>query len=213
MTGLIYGKFNTTPDTMGSGQDTIVQTDAQGRLLFSGAGTAGTPAGGVISEQGFGYTSTVSFARTADTNAYLANDVVGAATGPTAALTFADIGPSGGGPVFITTARFEIDISAVPSGMTSFNLPLYNVTPPSALGDNAPWDLPAGDRSAFRGMWPGGLGTPLDLGSTLYVETLQINKQILVPSGGSLFSYLVTVGPWTPAASSAFKIVLHSVGV
>ncbi len=36
MNGLIYGKFNTTPDTVGSGQDATVQTDAQGRLLVSG---------------------------------------------------------------------------------------------------------------------------------------------------------------------------------
>lgn len=153
----------------------------------------------------------VPLTRTADTSAYTANDVVGAATGSTAALTFPSIGPAGGGEVFITTAQFEIDITAVVSGMTSFRLYLYNLTPPSALGDNAAWDLPAGDRASFVGYVD--LGTPVDLGSTLYVETLQINKQVTVPSGGSLFGYLVTIGAWTPASATVFKITLHSVPI
>ncbi len=210
MSGLIYGKYNTTPDTMGSGQDTIVQTDAQGRLLVAASGTTGAPSGGALFVQGGSYASIVNLTRTNDTNSYSANDVVGAATGSTAALTFASIGPSGGGEVIITTAQFEIDITSVPSGMTSFILYLYNVTPPSALGDNTAWDLPSGDRASFVGYV--NLGAPVDLGSTLYVETLQINKQVTVPSGGSLFGYLVTVGGYSPAASSVFKITLHAAG-
>ena len=46
---------------------------------------------------GRAYGAAVTLARTADTNAYLANDVVGAAPGSTAALTFANMGPTGGG--------------------------------------------------------------------------------------------------------------------
>lgn len=179
--------------------------------VTSGAGTAGTPSGAVQSVQGFGYSSAISVTRTNDTNVYAANDVIGAATGSTAALTFANVGPAGGGEVFITTLQFEIDITAVIAGMTSFRLYLYNVTPPSALGDNAAWDLPSGDRASFVGYVD--LGTPVDLGSTLYVETLQVNKQVTVPSGGSLFGYLVTIGTWTPAANSVFKTTLKSVGM
>jgi hypothetical protein len=158
-----------------------------------------------------GYRTSVTLTRTADTNAYAANDVLGAATGSTAALTFAGIGPSGGGEVIITTARFEVDKSSIPSGMTSFRLYLYSVTPPSALGDNAAWDLPSGDRASFRGYID--LGAPVDLGSTLYVETLQINKQTTVPPGGSLFGYLVTNGAYTPASADVHTITLHAVGV
>jgi len=160
---------------------------------------------------GGAYTSTVDLTRTSDTNAYTGNDVVGAATGSTAALTFAGIGPAAGGSVFVTTARFEVDVSAVPSGMTSFRLYLYNATPPSALGDNAAWDLPSGDRAAFLGYVD--LGAPVDLGATLYVETLQINKQVVVPFGGALYGYLVTNGGYTPASGTVFKLVLHSVGI
>lgn len=164
----------------------------------------------VVTGQSFAASATIT--RPNDTAAYTANDVIGAATGSTAALTFTGIGPSPK-EVMITTVSLEIDISAIPSGMTSFILYLYSVTPPSALGDNAAWDLPAGDRASFLGSVP--LGAPVDLGSTLYVETTQLNKQVTMPpnNGGMLYGYLVTVGGYTPAASSVFKIVLHSIGL
>ena len=166
---------------------------------------------GTAAVQGYGYLSSVTLTRTADTNIYAANDVIGAATGSTAALTFANIGPTGGGEVFITTVQFEIDLAAVISGMTSFRLYLYSATPPSALGDNAAWDLPSGDRATFLEYID--LGTPVDLGSTLFVQSAQINQQITVPSGGSLFAYLVTIGSYTPSSADVFRIKLHSTGV
>ncbi len=197
------GQYNASAPTTADGKAVPLQTDVNGNLKVTGTGSGGS--------LGFGYSSSATFNRTNDTNAYLANDVVGAATGATAALTFANIGPALGGEVFITTVKLEIDIAAVVSGMTSFVLYTYSVTPPSALGDNAPFDLPSGDRTAF--LQPISLGSPVDLGATLAVVSAQINQQISVPVGGSLFAYLVTVGAWTPAASSPFKIVLKSVGI
>jgi len=160
-----------------------------------------------VSVKSQAYSAAVTLTRTNDTNAYTANDVIGAATGSTAALTFASMGPSGK-EIVITSAALEIDITAVVSGMTSFRLYLYNVTPPSALGDNAAFDLPSGDRASYLGYVD--LGTPVDLGSTLYVESNGIQKQVKL-SGTSLFGYLVTNGAWTPAASTVFVITLHSV--
>lgn len=169
----------------------------------------GTGTDGAVSVVSQGYGVAVSVTRTNDTNAYTANDVIGAATGSTAALTFANIGPSAG-KIMLTTAEFEIDASSVISGMTTFRLYLYNVTPPSALGDNAAFDLPSGDRASFLGYVE--LGTPVDLGSTLYVQTTQINKQVALASA-SLFGYLVTVGGYTPAAQTVHKITLHAVAL
>lgn len=152
------------------------------------------------------YSAPVSFIRPNDTTAYLAGDVVG----PTAAaLAFPNMGPSGG-EIMITSAALEIDIAAVPSGMTSFDLYLYNVTPPSALADNAPFDLPSGDRASFLGKFS--LGTPVDLGSTLYVELTGINKQVKL-AGTGLFAYLVSIAGWTPAAVTVGKITLHSMAM
>lgn len=151
-----------------------------------------------------GYSAALTITRPANTTAYTAGDVVGGA------LTFPTMGPSGG-RVIITTAQLELDIAAIPTGMTSFTLYLYSVTPPSALADNAAWDLPSGDRAAFLGSIA--LGSPADLGSTLYVETSNINKQLKL-AGTSLFGYLVTAGGFTPAANSEqYVVTLHSVAV
>ncbi len=156
-----------------------------------------------------GYASIASVTRTNDTADYAANDVIGAATGASAALTFASIG-RGAGEHIVTSASLEIDAGAVISGETSYKLYLYSVTPPSALGDNAAFDLPAGDRASFLGVID--LGTPVDLGSTLYVETNNINKQVTL-AGTSLFGYLVTVGAYTPTASRVHKVTLHTKAV
>lgn len=158
-----------------------------------------------------GYASgLVSVTRTNDTNAYAANDVLGPATGSTAAITFPTMGPSGGGEIIITSAVLERDASALISGETSYVLHLYSVTPPSALGDNAAFDVPSGDRASYLGSI--NLGTPVDLGSTLYIATDGINKQITLASG-SLFGYLVTVGAYTPVAQAVHRVGLHAVGV
>ncbi len=150
----------------------------------------------------------VSLTRTNDTSVYAANDVIGAATGSTAALEFRGMGPSGA-RIMITSTQLEIDATAVISGETSYLLHLYNITPPSALGDNAAWDLPAGDRASYLGFIA--LGTIADLGSTLYVEQNIVNKQTALGPGQSLFAYLVTIGTYTPTASRVHKITLHAV--
>lgn len=155
---------------------------------------------------GAGYSATVSVTRPNDTTAYGAGDVVGAAA---AALTFPSMGPSAG-QVMITSATLEIDVAAVISGQTSYTLQLYSVTPPSALADNAVWDLPAGDRGSYLGSI--NLGTPIDLGSTLYIEANGINKQVKL-AGTSLFAYLTTVGAYTPSALMVHVINLFAVAL
>lgn len=153
------------------------------------------------------WSAKTSLTRPADTAIYAAGDVVGAATGSSAALIFSALAPLGE-EITITSVELEIDLASVPAGMTSFRLHLYGVTPPSALGDNAAWDLPAGDRAAYLGYVD--LGTPVDLGSTLYVQTLGVNKQLKL-AGYDLFGYLVTIGGYTPAASTVKAITLHAV--
>lgn len=147
--------------------------------------------------------------RPANTTAYTAGDVVGATA---AAIQFvAGAAWPAGGAVIITSAELEIDVAAVPAGMTSFRLYLYSVTPPSALADNAAWDLPAGDRASFVGYVD--LGTPVDLGSTLYCRVDGVNAQVGLGVGG-LFGYLVTNGGFTPAgASEVYAVTLHAVAL
>jgi hypothetical protein len=147
------------------------------------------------------YDVATTITRPANTTPYTANDNVGGA------LTFTAVGPSGGA-VMITSAQLELDISAIPSGMTSFRLYLYNVTPPSAVADNGAFSLPSGDRASYLGYID--LGAPVNLGSTCYVEQTNINKQIKL-SGANLFGYLVTNGGFTPAANSeVYVVTLHT---
>lgn len=151
--------------------------------------------------------ATISFARTADTNAYTANDVVGPATGSSAAQFIPQLSVLGAGEVIITSVQLRVDVAAIPGGMSNFRLYLYSGTPPSALGDNAAWDIPAGDRSVFLGYVD--LGAPVDLGSTLYVEANSVNKQVAL-TGYGVYGYLVTTGAYTPGSGDVFTITVHA---
>jgi hypothetical protein len=195
---VIASNQSAVPVTVPVGQQTkaastpVVIASDQGALSVSVASTS--------------FDVALSTTRPANTTAYAAGAVVGAAT---AAMTFASVGPSGSA-IMVTGTQFEIDVSAIPSGMTSFRLYLYNVTPPSAFADGAAWDLPSGDRASFLGYVD--LGTPVDLGSTLYVEASNINKQLRL-SSANVFGYLVTNGGYTPGSGDVFKITLHTVAV
>ena len=152
-----------------------------------------------------GYTSQPTVTRPANTTPYTAGDVVGGA------ITFTNAGSGG---VIITDIDLRIDITAVPSGMTSFRLHLYNVTPPSAIVDNSPWTFGSGDDASYLGYID--VGTPALLvagAASLFVETSGINKKILLAST-SVFGYLVTNGGFTPAANSeVYTPRLQTVGV
>lgn len=154
------------------------------------------------------YSVSVTATRPANTTTYTANDVIGGS--PTAVLTFSNIGLSGAN-VSIRSADLRIDAASVPAGMANMRLYLYSATPPSALADNAAWDIQSGDRSAYIGYID--LGTPVDLGSTLFVQADQINKQIKLAAGSTtVYGYLVTIGGFTPGAiSEVYTITLRVV--
>jgi hypothetical protein len=155
------------------------------------------------------FASAISHTRPADTTAYAAGDVIGATdTNTAAAFAFAGIAPAAGADVIITSASLEVDLTAVPSGMTGFTLHLYSVTPPSAYVDNNAWDLPSGDRASYLGAIS--LGTPVDLGSTLFVEQNGVNKQITA-AGATVYGYLVSAGGYTPASGTVYKVTLHAI--
>lgn len=144
-----------------------------------------------------------------DTAAYLALDVIGTSTSAGGAvLSFASIGPSGG-TIIITSADLRIDVNAIPSGMTSFCLHLYNGSPNSNLGDNGAWDLTSGDRATYLGYID--LGAPVDVGSTLFCQVDGVNKQVKLSGGTTLYGYLVTIGAYTPAAQTNHQVRLNAI--
>ena len=153
-----------------------------------------------------GYRSAIVTTRPANVTPYTAGDVVGGA------IAFTTIGPSAG-HIIITSVDLRYDVAAIPAGMTSFRLHLYTVTPPSATADNAAWDLPAGDREAYIGYID--IGSPADVGSTLFVQLDGLNKQAkLATAETSLYGYLVTNGGYTPAANSeTFRASLRALAI
>lgn len=129
--------------------------------------------------------------RPANATPYTAGDVVGGA--------FQFVGLSPGVDLLITSGDLRIHVAAIPAGMTSFTYHLYNATPPSALNDNDPWDLPSGDRTNYLGFIP--IGSPADVGSTLFVQAEQLQKHIR-PGQTGVWAYMVTAGGYTPAGNS-----------
>lgn len=130
--------------------------------------------------------------RPANTDVYTAGDVVGGL------ITFSV--PSGK-HLLVTSCDLRINIASVPSGMGSFRLHLYRTSPGSAYADNAAWDLPSGDRTAYIGYID--YGAPIDMGSTLFSQADGVNKHVYVNGGVSaIYGYLQTTGAYTPAANS-----------
>jgi hypothetical protein len=143
--------------------------------------------------------------RPADTTPYGAGDVVGGA------FKLLDVSPLPGGEVLITSASLRVDVTSVPAGMTTFRLHLYSVTPPSALADNAVWDLPAGDRASYQGYID--LGTPVDVGSTLWVQTDKTTTQgkwRLGTGETAFYCYLVTAAAYTPSSAAVKAVAIDA---
>ncbi len=156
--------------------------------------TPGTTDSVSLKTQAFGSIATTT--RAANQTPYTANDVVGAA------FDLGIMGPASS-RVLIQSIILRPRITAVPAGMGNFRLALYNVTPPSALADNAAWTIPAGDQASFLAILD--LGTPAlpAAGSVdLYIARQNIGLEVLLPATAHLFAYLVTDTVFTPAANS-----------
>lgn len=135
--------------------------------------------------------------------AYAAGDII------EGAKHFANLGDADGDEYFITMSDLIIAHTALISGEAAYRLHMYSATPPSALADNAPWDLPAGDRNSYLGYLD--LGTPVDVGASLHVQSAHVNKQITIPGTG-IYAYLVTIGAFTATAATR-AVRLHSAKV
>lgn len=145
--------------------------------------------------------------RPANVTQYAAGDVVGGA------ITLAT-GLTSGQRCMLTSMDLMLQIAALPGtpGMTTLDVHFYNVTPPSALADNAVFDIPSGDRASYLGKVS--LTTPIDYGSTLMSQLDAINKAFQMSGSASLFAYLVTTTSFTPANNSeVYLLRAHFLGL
>ena len=142
------------------------------------------------------YFSKVAVTRPDNTTAYAALDVLG--TDPGTVIEFQNIAPAGGGPIMLLYASLRVDVSALPAGFGQTRLHLYS-SAPAAIDDNAAHNLPSGDRTKYLGYLT--LGTPLDLGDTLFSDDDFLRKQVIATSS-SIFAIAQTLSVFTPTASA-----------
>lgn len=143
----------------------------------------------------FLFTATIQ--RAANTTAYTANDVYGGVI-----ELISSVAPTTGQWLIITDIEIIFNLTALPTGMSGFQLYTYGVTPPSAVTDNGAFSVPSVDRSAI--ILPNGISLSAALargGGSVVAQANNINIAVKLTST-SLFAYLVTLGAFTPAAVS-----------
>jgi hypothetical protein len=168
----------------------------QAHINVAGAAqTAANPA--PVSSPGF--TSSASQTRPNDTTAYAALDVVG--TNAATNMEFTGIGSVAGGCVAINEASLRIDVGSKPAGMDGFRLHLFNAAP-TAIVDNAAFNLIAADRAKYLGYID--IGSPLDLGDTLYGAYNGGGNRVfkLAAASTTLYGVLQTITAFTPTAQT-----------
>lgn len=165
-----------------------------------------TTTGSSFVVDGTSYRSTVTVTRPSNTTAYTAGDVIGIADAGTpanagsAVLTLSSAGPTAG-YVLIQSVSLIFSDSSVPSGMGAFRVHFYNSSP-TAILDNAPFDLVSADRTGYLGYVD--LSTPLDFGSSLYTQTDYSGRLVkLAAASTSLFAQIETRGAYTPVSGSS----------
>lgn len=136
---------------------------------------------------------------TPSATAYTGNDVL---VGP---LTLSGIAAAAE-DIIIEGVSLMINRTAVQASESAYRLHLYSATPPSNFADNAPWDLPAGDRASYLGFVD--ITVPVDIGSTTYVQMTNVQKRVKT-AGANLFAYLVTIAGYTETAD-LHTITLHA---
>lgn len=130
------------------------------------------------------YTASASFTPAA--TSHTAGDVNGAAA------EFAFNAPAGS---LLRIVNASMLVAGGTNETSTWRLYLFNVTPASALADDAAFDLPAGDRASFLGYFD--FAQLVDIGATLFIEATP-NKVVRL-TGTSVFGYLVNLTTVTPA--------------
>lgn len=160
---------------------------------------------GIFSLEGSGgYYAQVSKTRPANTTAYSDGDVVGATD---AIWTFPNMGAAGKTTI-LTGFDLRIDIAGLPTGMDTFRWELYS-SAPTAIADNAPFDLIAADRAIYLGYIS--VTKPVARTSTAYVQSAVGFSKPIRMAGTSLIALLVTDKGYTPLMSTVYTASFQGV--
>jgi len=209
---LVSGVIATSGTTSVTGTVSVSgTTSVTGTVSISGV----TPSSGSIpvsdnssslTVDGRAYRITTTITRPSNTTAYTANDVVGD-TGGSAIITLSGFGPSGGF-VLIQSMSLVFSDSVVPAGMGAFRVHFYSASP-TAIADNAPFDLVSGDRANYMGYVE--LPTPQDLGSTLYTQIDYPGRLVkLAAANTTCYAEIETRGAYTPVSASTVTLRVNT---
>ena len=161
--------------------------------------------GSTLTVDGKAYRSTATITRPSNTTAYTAGDVVGD-TGGSAIISLTSAGPTAGF-VLVQSVSLVFSDSVVPSGMGAFRIHMYSASP-TAIADNAVFDLVSGDRATYMGYID--LPAPLDFGSSLYTQTDYPGRLIqLAAASTTLFVEIETRGAYTPVSASTVSVRMN----
>lgn len=150
--------------------------------------------------------SRISIIRPSDTTTYGVNDVVGVTGGGTGCITFPNMAPGGGGEVLITAVTLQRNASALIASEAAYWINWFNIAMPSALADNIAFDVAAADQASYLGTTV--IGTPVDLGSTLFIAAAPNLHVSLISS--SLFGVLTTQGNYQPVSAAVHVVTVHT---
>jgi hypothetical protein len=200
------GAFGTSANNLLKAED-AVHTSGDAGVMALGVITNGTTALAALGDYSVEGTDVAGNVRTVGVPLVASATFTPAASSHTApacngAAQQFSFGAISGSQIKINSCLMEIDGATIET--TTWTLYLYSVTPPSATADTGAWDLVAGDRASFLGKID--IAQIVDLGSTLWIETHNIGKQLLL-SGTSVFGYLVNNTTLTPQ-NVAHKITL-----
>jgi len=152
---------------------------------------------GAIPVSGVAYRFATPFTRPAVT-AYQAGDVIGDVDG-SAIITLPNMGPPGGF-VQIQSIRLLIHSATPVTTMSTLRVHFYSAAP-TAIADNAAWDLPSADRSIYLDYID--MPTPTDMGSTQFSKVDWPGSVLKFAAGStSLFSIIQTITAATFAENS-----------
>lgn len=158
--------------------------------------------GNTLTVDGKAYRTTATITRPSNTTAYTAGDVVGD-TGGSAIISLTAAGPTAGF-VIIQSISLVFSDSTVPAGMGAFRVHMYSASP-TAIADNAPFDLVSGERASYLGFVD--LAAPQDLGSTIYTQVDYPGRLVkLAAASTTLFAEIETRGAYTPVSASTVEL-------
>lgn len=150
---------------------------------------------------------TTSFQRPADTTAYTANDAINNSTSAPTYLTFANVSPAPGVPIFIRNAIATKTSNGVTT--STMRLFLFNEIPANIANDNAAYLPSAADILKMVGyidfaLYIAGTGCAHSLGSPKPSDPI-----IHTPtSHRNLYGILQASGAYTPANAELFYLTL-----